>query len=77
MLKNTFFVVSSGVTTVVSTLLALEDDTPDAVVPAVATMTPCDLTEAQIHMVHSVMHARDPMCTYNVTLDAVLAMGGH
>ena len=74
MLKNTFFVVSSGVTTVVSTLLALEDKTEETIGPAV---TPCDLSEAQVRMVQSVMHNRDRGCMYNLTFDAVLAMGGH
>ena len=64
----------TGFTTIYTVLLALGDKVGFASVAGEAAADVCELSATQISMVQSVLQERNASCSYNMTVDAVLAM---
>ena len=63
----------TGFTTVYAVLLALGGK-PGGSAGAGAAANVCELSAAQVSMVQSVLQERNASCSFNMTVDAVLAM---
>ena len=63
----------TGFTTVYAVLLALGKN-PGASAGAGAAVDVCELSATQVSMVQSVLQERNASCSFNMTVDAVLAM---
>ena len=63
----------TGFTTIYATLLAVSEK-PGGSAGAGAAADVCELSAAQVSMVQSVLQERNASCSFNMTVDAVLAM---
>ena len=63
----------TGFTTIYAVLLALGAN-PGGSAGAGATADVCELSATQVSMVQSVLQERNASCSFNMTLDAILAM---
>ena len=65
--------MGTGCTTIYAVLLALGGK-PGASAGAGAAADVCELSATQVSMVQSVLQERNASCSFNMTVDAVLAM---
>ena len=63
----------TGFTTIYATLLALSEK-PGGSAGAGAAADVCELSVQQVRVVQSVLQERNASCSFNMTVDAVLAM---